>query len=541
MKTACTVLLVLGVGIATGCKKRPEPPADPSEASTAPTNVPEPAPLALGKRGTFTVGKNTTFVLGPIDSTGHIDYVTAINDRLSKGVTTENNANVAIWNVIGPNAPGSGKVPNGFFEKMGVTPPPETGDYFIDVKQYAEKTIGAGTSPAALDAVREFSARPWTADENTTSSGWLQANAKPLTALREAVKRTHFYNPIIPERTEKGSNGMHSALLPTVQVCRELAAAFAARAMLFLGHGNVNEAWQDVLACHRLGRLVGHGGTLFEYLASASIEQIACRAEVAFLDHAKPDAKSLERCLEDLRALPPRTEVAEHLDYDRFAYLDTVMQINHRGLEYLQTIGGNTQVQDRLANFMRETIDWDLALEAGNVWFDQLSAAARAKGRATRVREFDVFITDIKAMKAETMKPDRLNQLLLGGKEAAQARGQIIGDVLAGLLLPAAYKVTDAADRAQQGFDTTMVAYALAWYQRVNGRYPDSLAKLAPTYLSAVPGDLFSGKELIYRPNAHGFLLYSVGVNGVDDGTHGKDSKPPGDDIIVRIPHLPKP
>ena len=52
---------------------------------------------------------------------------------------------------------------------------------------------------------------------------------------------------------------------------------------------------------------------------------------------------------------------------------------------------------------------------------------------------------------------------------------------------------------------------------------------------------MFSGKELVYKPNASGFLLYSIGVNGIDEGGRWAGDHPPGDDIAVRIPQLPKP
>ena len=102
-------------------------------------------------------------------------------------------------------------------------------------------------------------------------------------------------------------------------------------------------------------------------------------------------------------------------------------------------------------------------------------------------------------------------------------------------------KVNDASDRLRQTFDVTVTAFALVWYQRTYGRYPDSLAKLAPTFLTAVPGDLFSENDLIYKPDANGFLLYGVGVNGVDDGGRWANDTPPGDDIAVRLPLPPKP
>ena len=108
-------------------------------------------------------------------------------------------------------------------------------------------------------------------------------------------------------------------------------------------------------------------------------------------------------------------------------------------------------------------------------------------------------------------------------------------------MLPAADKVLDAADRAQQTFDTVAVAFAVTWYQRLNGRYPESLDRLAPAYLTSVPGDVFATKGMVYRPDANGFLLYSAGVNGTDDGGRGYDGQPPGDDIVVRVPLPPRP
>ena len=99
--------------------------------------------------------------------------------------------------------------------------------------------------------------------------------------------------------------------------------------MLYLGYNQPAEAWQDLLTCHRLGRQVGQGGTLIEGLVGIAIEQLACRAEVAFLDRAKPDAKTVEGCLRDLFALPKSRTVAEQIDLaERIWYLDSIMQFD---------------------------------------------------------------------------------------------------------------------------------------------------------------------------------------------------------------------
>ena len=39
-----------------------------------------------------------------------------------------------------------------------------------------------------------------------------------------------------------------------------------------------------------------------------------------------------------------------------------------------------------------------------------------------------------------------------------------------------------------------------------------------PQYLPDVPEDPFSGRPLVYRTETTGYVLYSVGQNGIDDG-----------------------
>ena len=80
------------------------------------------------------------------------------------------------------------------------------------------------------------------------------------------------------------------------------------------------------------------------------------------------------------------------------------------------------------------------------------------------------------------------------------------------------------------------VAFALAAYRADHRRYPAKLGELAPKYLAAVHGDLFSGTALLYRPSEKGYLVYSVGVNGKDEGGRSLDNDPPGDDLPVAMP-----
>jgi len=59
---------------------------------------------------------------------------------------------------------------------------------------------------------------------------------------------------------------------------------------------------------------------------------------------------------------------------------------------------------------------------------------------------------------------------------------------------------------------------ALRCYRSGHSNAPTSLTLLVPDYLAAVPLDPFTQQPLIYRGRGTNWLLYSVGVDGTDDG-----------------------
>ena len=102
------------------------------------------------------------------------------------------------------------------------------------------------------------------------------------------------------------------------------------------------------------------------------------------------------------------------------------------------------------------------------------------------------FEEDLKALKKQATEPENLAKLVLDKDAPRKGAGKVIGDVLIGLLLPAVRKVQSACDRAEQVQRNLRVAFALAAYRADRGRYPAKLDDLAPKYLAAVPGDVFS-------------------------------------------------
>jgi hypothetical protein len=494
-------------------------------------------------KGKITIGKETTHVTGPLDKDGYIDYAAALNERLRQGVTPANNANVLLWRALGPR-PEGGSVPAEMFQRLGIPAPAEKGEYFIDLFPYLKERLNIDPTKdmdAIVDQQSRGMQRPWVPKEYPNLASWLEANEKPLALVIEATRRSHYYSPLVPGKTKQESSGLIGALLPSVQKCRALASALAARAMLRTAREDYDGAWQDLLACHRLGRLVARGGTLIEGLVGIAIDSVASRADLGYLDRIHADVKHVESCLRDLQKLPPMPAMADKVNLtERFAFLDIVMMVDRHGIPYLESLSdGRDKQAHPLAGQVLDDVDWDPAMRNANRWYDQLAAAMRGKDRMAREKELDRIEKELKTLKEKLVDSGDLAQLLGDDK---QAKGKVVGDILISLLMPAVRRVQSAADRAQQTQDNLCLAFALARYQCEHKSYPDKLDALAPKYLAKVPPDLFSGKALHYRTSGNAYLLYSVGINGKDEGGRGPEDQPPGDDLTVRmpLPELPR-
>ena len=131
--------------------------------------------------------------------------------------------------------------------------------------------------------------------EHPDIAAWLKANEKPLPGNRGGDKEATYFNPLITRKTDKGSNGRWSvSFCLTPKSAANSQSCLTARAMLHTGEGKFDDAWQDLLACHRLGRLVARGGTSIESLVGHCIEVAAITADLAFVEPRKvgPEAIS---------------------------------------------------------------------------------------------------------------------------------------------------------------------------------------------------------------------------------------------------------
>ena len=116
--------------------------------------------------------------------------------------------------------------------------------------------------------------------------------------------------------------------------------------------------------------------------------------------------------------------------------------------------------------------------------------------------------------------PERRVYPAIASAEVAQGKSSLSAySILAIQILPWREGALRRAGYAQTKCDQTLLACALERHRLCTGRFPESLAALAPEYLATVPHDVVTGSPLGYRLSPDGgFLLWSAGWNELDEG-----------------------
>jgi hypothetical protein len=382
--------------------------------------------------------------------------------------------------------------------------------------------------------------RPWSKDEFPLWTEWLKVNEKPLELLIEASNRPRRYDPMI------GPNVI-SILLPATQQHRDVARALAMRAMLRAHDGKVGEAWEDLLACHRLGRLVGQGATLVDFIIANVVNEIAYGADRSIAHYAGMDATTATKMLRDIDGLTPLPKMADAINYaERFALLDSVFLAARQGRNYASDLtaqwnplGPVSAIIDRVPP---SEIDWNHILRIGNSWYDRIVDAVDQPKHSDQQIAIAEIQENLKELQKSIKDITSLALLLVGNPR--QAVSQRLGEIYLTLFIPSIPPAVALNDRYAMETGFTRLAFALAVYRADHGSYPTTLAELSPKCIAAVPKDLFGNTELHYEKQGGGYLLYSVGENGKDDGGKGfqygcrgdEYLKNGWDDLVVRMP-----
>lgn len=483
----------------------------PSSPTTAPATTNAATPTT---RPAFTLGYNTTRIVAPLLPDGRPDYVTALDQAMSKGVTPENNVIVGLLEVLGT---GETMVPSTIHDealkRLGIKE--EHPATYKSFKDYL-KTQDKENSDELDRQINLVCNEPWDPDDYPVISDWLTQNDAALDQIVKATTREHYYWPMIATTDDTAMIHLKSSPLPTI---KDAVNTLRIRAMLRLYQGKIEESQSDLLAIHRLGRLLTQAPMLIECLVGIAIEAGAAKGDTLLADFLTPlQAKAY---LIELTQLQSMGSIAQVIDVgERYMALDSVLSFTHHGLEKKSDDLGLNRNQAKAVEVFISKVSWDEILIKTNTWYDRLVSTINKPTFAEH--------------RAATIALDKGAENFLNDKWAANEPTEKIGKSLLSILLPSLGRARQMADRAQEEGDLGKLAIALAAYHGEKGTYPDTLDALSPAYFKQIPIDIFSDKPLKYHKQDNGYILYSVGPNQKDDGGKGITDYNKGDIIVAK-------
>ncbi len=96
--------------------------------------------------------------------------------------------------------------------------------------------------------------------------------------------------------------------------------------------------------------------------------------------------------------------------------------------------------------------------------------------------------------------------------------------IMSSMFLPAIENLITRNTTDQARIRTAQVAVKIELYRTMNGHLPETLGELVPQYFPAAPIDPFDGQPLRFHHLDKGYVIYSVGRDGHDNG--GRERPP---------------
>ncbi len=367
------IVVALGMAMLVSACFVPRQSAAADRESPSQTGASPPSQRVRKPKLPLTISKKTTYLVGPLDRDGYVDYLAALNQLDSRGVTPEKNAGILLVCAIG-TSDFTSEERTRFYKLLGIEPLPERGPYVTDFSVFVQKKLRLPwTKKEETDFDRSMH-EPWSRRDLPRVAEWLKANEKPLDLVVAATRRTGCYLPLVQTK-------LLGARYPCLQGSRHAAHLLLAHAMLDIGEGKIAEAEQDLLACHRLGRLYGRTRTAIPALLAIAIDQVACQGDVQLMQRGCLSAAGALAYQQQLRQLTPLPLMADVIGTsERYLFLDQVSQLARKRLapaDGLFLYGSDFVKRFEKALSEGSALNWDDALVFVNEHFDKAAVAAR--------------------------------------------------------------------------------------------------------------------------------------------------------------------
>lgn len=481
----------------------------------------------FGPNPPLVVSKQTTYITSPLRPDGTPDYEAYLLSKQNRKLPREENAAVVMWQLQGPGSSytrvnadnwrlleqelGS-LAPEAGVGRLSLINQPELTDA---IKQWLDDQRKISKQPQIWDDVYPDDViafgydKHWSSKEVPPLAEWVKTREAAFQQYLVGAKRPGFYAPSPSYLDDRGESLANQAFAE-VGVRRDVARVHGLRGYHAWGENDYASAATHFAATLQWAKHFERSEYLVDALVAIAIQGIGYTAIQNFAADPEISAEDLEVLQQATFATSPRLLGQVFRGGERFFSLDCALQAWESPV-FLNEFSMDGKSISTL--YSRTRIDINPALELLNEYYDRLNRIAKIKSYPLRRVEIEKLI-------AET---DRFDVAELNWKNIYRfanppTRNEAFAETLLFFLSTWDTEVFAADDRHEAQREFTLVTLALALHRIKHGAYPEKLADIQPPLPANLKADTFQGKPLGYRRTEEGFLLYSFGPNGVDDG-----------------------
>ncbi len=470
---------------------------------------------------TITISPETTYLTGPLNDDGTVNYTQAFIDRYSEGVTPENNAMTLLVQAFGADFVDEDIRPE-VLRQLGLTEVDlAAGKKLTSWEKYVQ-SLGPDAEDeisAEVDVLWHCQRQPWTAQEYPELAAWLAEQAEPLALISQASHRPHSYFPLVSADDPPFVVTMHTPRVTSFRVARD---ALLARAMLRLSEDDIAGARADATAIYFLGQV--RSPFLISHLINCGMAHVAFEIDTAIIASGKLSPDDARAMLADCLARPPLPDVIEALEDERMMFLDSVMML-------YRAVRQAAPVQDDSGPDL-SVIDWDYLLRCGAAFYTEWLVTAKLPYPERHLKEsqtVDQMDRELAEGKTLLLVKACFHGITLNQRAARKMNTEVLARQLITMLTPEFANLHTRHEEIQTRGQLVLLALAAKVYHADHGDWPRELADLAPEYLPAIPADRFTTQPLVYERTDDGVRIYSLGPNMTDDAGLNYDTYTPAD------------
>ncbi len=460
-------------------------------------------PIPPGKKPTFPIGPETTYLTKPLHPEGGIDYGLAIEQAFHQNVKLEDNAAIPLMQAFGPTV----ILPENraeFYRKLGMKPLSDMGTYFVSIVEFAGMQGFQATE--LRDAASEILYEDKETEITPPLLDWLKINQIPLDHIVEASKKTEFSSPLFDADAHEQFLLLGIGF-PLCARSRAASEALLLRACLKIRQKDFDAAWEDILACHNLARLMEKKPFFLPQLFAAAIDGGTHHILGVFLNASPKNNPHAGKRLKTFLNRPFRADYMTKLEVERLMLLDAARQTATGKLFALKSVDHSLKerLNDAALAVFFQTLDWKLIFREANLFWNEVDAIHQRLPSFTAMNELIALNQTMKDWREDPLLPKAgstksllENLSILREDTSKKFAKKII--TLSSINFLRSYS---SYRRQQIRYDMSCLMLALEAFHATEQHFPNKLNDLIPTYLDEIPSSPYLTQAYRYYPNSN--------------------------------------